>query len=1799
MNKNHETKKKQIIKNDATTNLLLQALNTLRQKLLDLTTRNRLLNYKVSMRSISVIGDNPNVIFNALALENKNLQFLPLDENYESEEENKYGQPRLLPNHQKKHPYNIQLKETNKGSKVTVAAKKNNNVLHIQNITKLQTDLTPEMLERRCKRLLSESRTAIEETGSNLLHLAMGFLEWYEDDSSSELYQAPLILIPARIEKAQLDKKTNCYNYYISYTGEDIETNLSLAEKLKEDFDLILPTLDEETVPEKYFSEVERTIKKKNRWKVSTKIILGMFSFAKILMYKDLDNTKWPEEEKLINNDNCRQILIGKEVDERTERLIYEDEYELDKCPRLFNLPLVWDADSSQHSALIDALQHRESIVIEGPPGTGKSQSITNMIAAALHEGLSVLFVAEKKAALDVVKARLDKVGLGDFCLELHSHKTQKGQMHADLAKRLALRFNDPKNLDKEIDELASRKEQLQSISAILNKTIGPYEERIYEIFWAAERWRGESPKLQARLSIKHPLSLTRENIENAIIVLKDIAKLRTEIPDKALSYWKGFIPQNMFPGDEERLKDSLLVLNEAVENILSFFESNKELFENTEIKPFYGPLSQIAGASIDVLEKMPREFDVSIGSNFLREENVKLLSEMTQTIIKHNELEEKAASIIGDLKFQSTDQIQILFQLTQNLSEAGYGHMTPATMRTTIGTLTEINQYITELKRLAMLACDCLAEPPKTIDDSIRLMKIAELFEESPVDMIIHGHPENILEIAPNLCNSARRECVELQKKLYVLCNIFDMSALARNYELHEMTGIIKRYRNSPFAFINKDYRKARKTVKGFLTDTRYLKSKDLVNHLENMVNVAKQIENVNANSNYKKVLGPLFRGLDTDWEHLNSLITWCQGFREAVGSQKHAMNLLTNILDVKENAVNIGKKTRESWNKLSDELEKISISIKTDVDFETQLDLFNGLQKTLEDAVKQFSNFKEVENIALELLNECFHSLISAKKIEDSISSNNDYKKISGHFFNGVRTNITSLSVMADWVTNLQSDSKLPMEYIRFMVEKASSGTIQLLKQLAKDSKSFVMHYESFFNTELSSMGTLNKDEFFNEKESELPILRDKLVECTSAFQYLVKMSDYFSSLDKAKSLNIETIGEQIHNKMLGPDECESFYRSIYYDSLAKELIKKHPELVLFTRTNYESIIQRFVELDKKIMKRTTERIAYNLSLKNIPRGVGWGRKADYTELSLINNEISKKKRHIPIRQLVRRSGNALQALKPCFMMSPLSVAQYLIPGQTKFDIVVMDEASQIRPPDALGAIARTNQIVIVGDPNQLPPTSFFERVGSEEYEDEATAITDAESILDICLSSYKKRRLRWHYRSEHESLIAFSNSKFYDNDLIVFPSPYEKNVSYGIRYHYVEGAKYYKGRNRKEAEVIANAIAEHLNNYPKESLGVATFNKEQSDLIIDVLESMQKKQTWLERALKKSEQSSEPIFIKNLENVQGDERDVIFISTTYGPDQETGNVYQRFGPITGETGWRRLNVIVTRAKKRVEVFTSMKSTDIKLTPNSKRGVDALKTYLEYAETGILKDRGEITLGREPDSDFEIAVSKMLESHGYKVVPQVGVAGFFIDIGVKHPYRFGEYLLGIECDGASYHSAKSIRDRDRLRQDILERKGWTIHRIWSTDWFKNRETESQRLLNVLEELVKKEKKAIEVKESEATKRPQRVDVQVEQEEMAQELEFWGRGSRTDRKKGLLQKELELYNEKNILPSFPDGTNGILRKEMIDYFMQGMPITKDDFFRVIPLQARQKTNPKQLAFLEDIFDIIESYIFS
>jgi very-short-patch-repair endonuclease/DNA polymerase III delta prime subunit len=524
---------------------------------------------------------------------------------------------------------------------------------------------------------------------------------------------------------------------------------------------------------------------------------------------------------------------------------------------------------------------------------------------------------------------------------------------------------------------------------------------------------------------------------------------------------------------------------------------------------------------------------------------------------------------------------------------------------------------------------------------------------------------------------------------------------------------------------------------------------------------------------------------------------------------------------------------------------------------------------------------------------------------------------------------------------------------------------------------------------------------------------------------------------------------------------------FKFTFYNSLVEHQYSLRDEIRYFDRVEHEKQIEQFSSIDGQLFYFTQESLVKQL-YDNLPNPSARG------EVETLRREFNKKRRQMPIRRLLNKTGRVIQQIKPVFMMSPMSIATYLEPGVVDFDLVIFDEASQVRVADALGAIMRGKQVIVVGDTKQMPPTSFFGKqlvLDDEEAEESLTA--DMESILGMFLASgTPEEMLKWHYRSRHESLIAVSNQEFYDNKLMIFPSSGINPQAKGLSFNYLPNTTYDRGGSRSnigEATAVAEAVIKHAKTTPNQTLGVVTFSTAQRDVILLEVERLRKANPDLEHFFGDHEEG-EDFFVKNLENVQGDERDTIYISIGYGKTNER-RLPMSFGPLNSDGGERRLNVLISRARMCMEVFSNFKGDEMPTTEASPFGVRALKNFLYYAETGDLIKREET--GKAPDSPFEEEVISSIRSLGYQVQPQVGCAGFYIDIAVRDPNKPGRYMLAVECDGATYHSSKSARDRDRIRQSVLEGLGWRFHRIWSTDWFRNRHKETERLDNAIKSAI------------------------------------------------------------------------------------------------------------------------------
>lgn len=581
----------------------------------------------------------------------------------------------------------------------------------------------------------------------------------------------------------------------------------------------------------------------------------------------------------------------------------------------------------------------------------------------------------------------------------------------------------------------------------------------------------------------------------------------------------------------------------------------------------------------------------------------------------------------------------------------------------------------------------------------------------------------------------------------------------------------------------------------------------------------------------------------------------------------------------------------------------------------------------------------------------------------------------------------------------------------------------------------------------------------------------LTNNLENCINQRSALNDYIQLVKNVKQLKSNDLEWVNEILENWSKSNIYLKEIFQYYWFKAISRKAFKDRKALELFIGENHSKLVEDYCRNEDDLVDINKFRVIRN-HYDGLPRsGFNAGK------IGVLYKELSKKRKLKSIRQLISDCGQMLLDIKPIFLMSPLSIAQFINTNKLEFDLVIFDEASQIKPVEAFGAILRGKQVLIVGDSKQLPPTSFFDlSLDDDDEETDELQTSDVESILALAEArQIPQKMLRWHYRSKHESLISISNREFYNSNLLVFPSAHQHLKELGFNYKCSTDTFYEPGKggriNRGEAKLIVKEVFDHIEKNRDLSLGVVAFSQTQAKLIEDYIEQELKLNP--NKAVEDyifNSTSDEKFFVKNLENVQGDERDVIIISVGYGY-QNSGRFSYSFGPINKEGGERRLNVLFSRAKRKCLVIANFRGDNIDLSRTDSYGVKVLKAYLTYAERRQLEipsvDASEF------DSIFEEQVHNKLTSAGYEVVKQVGSFGFRIDLAIKHPKDKGKFILAVECDGATYHSSKIARDRDKARQIILESMGWTFYRLWSTDWFLNPEKEFKRLVTFIDDLI------------------------------------------------------------------------------------------------------------------------------
>ena len=713
----------------------------------------------------------------------------------------------------------------------------------------------------------------------------------------------------------------------------------------------------------------------------------------------------------------------------------------------------------------------------------------------------------------------------------------------------------------------------------------------------------------------------------------------------------------------------------------------------------------------------------------------------------------------------------------------------------------------------------------------------------------------------------------------------------------------------------------------------------------------------------------------------------------------------------------------------------------------------------------VKQEDVFNAVNN-AISVIDKMIYT---HNKLEKKSELLQNYFKF---LYKGIFSDWTLIRKSLDWATSFKncvekvnaSEAFIKSvcqggEFIQLCLQ-AKEKLVELLRTMTFDYEWFVSKFD-----DTEKFDEINFDHLINRFDS-----------CVNGFSLLEEWIDYNSARTKCIENGLEDFIKVVEAHNVSVQNIYPIFKKRFFRLWLDAVLPEYPAVMNFRRKNQDCTIEEFAALDKLQFEIAKARIRGKLinalpSFEHFTNGVD--------EISILKREFRKQRKIMPIRRLFKAIPNLLLTLKPCLMMSPLSVSLFLEAETYKFDVVIFDEASQVCTENAIGAISRAKQVVIAGDSKQLPPTNFFQATVSEgdydvEDEDEYDDSDAYESILDEA-NMLPERTLKWHYRSRHESLIAFSNAKIYKNRLITFPSNIEQAANNGVEYVFVPGGFYDRGGKRgniAEANKIADLVFKHFRELPHRSLGVIAFGEVQQQAIETVIRERRLKNPEFEAFF--AEDKDEAFFVKNLENVQGDERDTIIFSIGYAKDS-AGVFRMNFGPLSKSGGERRLNVAITRAKYNVKLVGSIMPTDIDIEKISSEGPKLLRSYIDFAINGPTVLNREITENdiAEHDSPFEESVYNFLDRKGYRLGTQVGCSGYRIDMAVKHPSINGIYVLGIECDGATYHSARTARERDRLRQDVLENMGWKLYRIWSTDWIKDPVTEGAKLIEAVEKAI------------------------------------------------------------------------------------------------------------------------------
>lgn len=1508
-------------------------------------------------------------------------------------------------------------------------------------------DKTLETLATSMRRIDTQSNQAYADRGVWTLSLGLWMLRWTDADNAP--VYSPLLMIPVRVQRSGADQP-----YSMSRTEDDVTVNPALKLKMDE-FGVALPDIDPDIVAvEAFLAEVRRLIAGKSSWSVEQRAVLSNFTFHKEAMYRDLASN----QDIVARHPIVQLLSLGPQAPSAGNygfTPLALDTLDETKPPEeLFS---ILDADSTQRRCILTAISG-QSFVMDGPPGTGKSQTIANMIAELIAADKTVLFVSEKAAALDVVRDRLDNANLKHFVFELHSHAATRKGVAAELGKSLHQRLKVQSTFgDQEASRLGRTRRELSEFASAMNEVDPKLKRSVYSVV-------GRLTELGERVDVSLPsdgrwAKLSANSLDELRQHAERLGKLWWVVEKGDQYLWRGLARTDL---NGEDARTYARIADRAAASANALLTRAETIDEDTGID--FGDSLE----AIDRRKRLLELLDSRIGTPASWYASSELpavrarLGSARKLVTSIGKRDRELTKLAGP-RWRELDSSRrgMLHTYTDNTINA---EMTAADIETRIAKLAELQSIVAEIVEAHNELCALLGLPfgaptlrrVTEIADLAQIGAASDLPERSWLNAAILQRISESIDVLESVVEHANRRQESLHDVFTPAALDLDLSAL--NVRFRDTHTGLRKWSSSA--------RADKKALKSVTVSGRVDKS--VLNRLDEAASWQLSVREVaEKEALHRANLGSKYRGPVTEFDRARAALDNARLAVRLAGADIDPDTLATQIsssADADPRLLVVAAQARDAVRHWEALLKSVPDLAARGASPNASLDELSAWASTSRKShLFLLPVLQQVSEIALYPV-----SLASATMMLDESAAVGALTDELGSVpdFDQTYFGVPALSTDSDF-----DDYEMKLCHAEALQELLGGPiSTEVAEQFSASNSTFaefdevVSKFDSGRDEFLGLFSTDRRRELQRELVAGIADFGGMLLEFEEAAAGEVEeWCDATTELRWFEQIGYSTVLDALRKTRRTPTDVAEILEYAALEAWIDSRSRNDHRLKQYRALDRNQAVEAFRTLDAELVQNARARVIEQCN-RRAPINVN-SRAA-----GIITREKEKKTRHKPVRKLLEETGSLVQQIKPCFMMSPLAVSQFL-PPDLRFDVVIFDEASQVLPSDAVNCVYRGDQLIVAGDQKQLPPTDFFSAAADDLDVDEDDETDVFDSVLDLAKGAggLTSLPLNWHYRSRHEDLISFSNYSFYDGSLNTFPGAVFEAPDLGVELQYVRGT-YRRGTTRDnpvEASKVAERVAWFREHNPNDSIGVVTFSSAQADCVLAEIDR-QSTTTPSLYGITSEHDRLDGFFVKSLENVQGDERDIIIFSLGYGPTEE-GKLHSNFGPLNRAGGWRRLNVAITRARKRVEVVASFRA--LELPDSNNPSIRHLKNYLDFAE------HGPRTLAIAPveaddlfESPFEEQVVSAIRSWGYDVVSQVGVAGYKIDIAIRHPSRPGTYILGIECDGAAYFSGKTARDRDRLRDQVLRSLGWSIHRIWSLSWWRDRSGQERLLRHAIQ---------------------------------------------------------------------------------------------------------------------------------